>query len=105
MLNLDLALLPLADTPWNRNISPVKLLEFGACGVPVICSDIISLRNAFTATRVENRARHWRDAVDMHLHDLAATHRLGDALKAQVLQSGLLQGENLLTHARCWLPD
>ncbi len=104
-LNLDLALLPLADTPWNRNISPVKLLEFGACGVPVICSDIISLRNAFTATRVENRARHWRDAVDMHLHDLAATHRLGDALKAQVLQSGLLQGENLLTHARCWLPD
>lgn len=104
-LNLDLALLPLTDTPWNRNISPVKLLELGACGVPVICSDIISMRNAYTATRVENRARHWRDAIEMHLHDLPATHNLGDTLKAQVLQSGLLQGDNLLTHARCWLPD
>jgi hypothetical protein len=84
---------------------PVKLLELGACGVPVICSDIISMRNAYTATRVENRACHWRDAIEMHLHDLPATHRLGDTLKAQVLQSGLLQGDNLLTHARCWLPD
>lgn len=104
-LDLDLALLPLADTPWNRHSSAVKLLEFGACGVPVICSDIISLRNALTVTRVENRARHWRDAIDMHLHDLPATYKLGDALKAEVMQSGLLQGENLLTHARCWLPD
>lgn len=104
-LNLDLALLPLADTPWNRNLSSVRLLEFGACGVPVICSDIISLRNALTVTRVENRTRHWRDAIEMHLHDLPAAHRLGDVLKAEVLQSGLLQGEDLVAHARCWLPD
>lgn len=104
-LNLDLALLPLADTSWNRNLSAVRLLEFGACGVPVICSDIVSLRNALKVTRVENRTRHWRDAIEMHLHDLSAAHRLGDTLKTQVLQSGLLQGEDLVAHARCWLPD
>lgn len=104
-LNLDLALLPLADTPWNRSLSAVRLLEFGACGVPVICSDIISMRNTLTVTRVENRARHWRDALEMHLHDLTATHKRGDTLKAEVLQQGLLQDENLVTWARNWLPD
>ncbi|MGK9175458.1 glycosyltransferase [Yokenella regensburgei] len=104
-LNLDLALLPMADTPWNRNLSPVRLLEFGACGVPVICSDIISLRNTLAVTRVENRSRHWRDAIEMHLSDLSATHKLGDMLKAGVEKDGFLQGEALLSYARCWLPD
>lgn len=83
----------------------MRLLEFGACGVPVICSDIISMRNTLTVTRVENRARHWRDALEMHLHDLTATHKRGDTLKAEVLQQGLLQDENLVTWARNWLPD
>nr|WP_318381230.1 glycosyltransferase [uncultured Enterobacter sp.] len=104
-LNLDLAVLPLADNAWNRTMNASRLLEFGACGVPVICSDIASLRNDFHATRVENRAKSWRDAIEMHLRDADANRAAGYTLRAQVYQHGMLLGDNLLTQMQIWLPD
>lgn len=103
-LNLDLALAPLADSLFNRNLSTVRLLEYGACGIPVICSDNICYRNTLPVTRVTNSPKKWRDAIEMHLHDLPATWKQGDALQAWVQEHGMLRGENLLHHARCWLP-
>ncbi|SCC66642.1 glycosyltransferase [Kosakonia oryziphila] len=104
-LNLDLAVEPLADTPWNRALSPVRLLEYGACGVPVICSDIISTQGIAGVTRVENRAKSWREAIENHLLDTAVTAQLGDNLRLYVLENGMWDGESLLRQAQLWLPD
>ncbi|WP_312691572.1 glycosyltransferase [Kosakonia sp.] len=104
-LNLDLALAPLADNLFNRNLSPLRLLEYGACGYAVICSDNICYRNDLPVTRVASSAKKWREAIEMHLHDLPATWKQGDALQAWVREHGMLRGENLLQHARSWLPD
>ncbi|WP_312209205.1 glycosyltransferase [Pseudescherichia sp.] len=104
-LNLDLALVPMADNAWNRHQSAIRLFEYGACGVPIICSDIVSLRNHLAVTRVENRYKCWRDALEMHLSDWQAAGKLGDELKKQVYETGMLEAGNLLHHARCWLPD
>ncbi|WP_269563890.1 glycosyltransferase [Kosakonia radicincitans] len=104
-LNLDLAVEPLADTPWNRALSPVRLLEYGACGVPVICSDIISTQSIAGVTRVENRARSWREAIENHLLDAAMAAQLGDNLRLYVLENGMWNGESLLRQAQLWLPD
>lgn len=104
-LNLDLALEPLADNPWNRALSPVRLLEYGACGVPVICSDIVSTRAITGVTRVENKVKSWRDAIENHLNDATAAAQLGDKLKRHVQENHFWDGESLLQQARCWLPD
>lgn len=104
-LNLDLAIVPRADNAWTRALSALPLLEFGACGIPVICSDIASFRNEFKVTRVENRTKAWREALEMHLQDLDESRRMGDVLKSQVYQQGMFQGEALMKMARLWLRD
>ncbi|MGR4050126.1 glycosyltransferase [Kosakonia cowanii] len=104
-LNLDLALLPLADNLWNRTLSPRRLLEYGACGVPVICSDTVATRDFAAVTRVGNKPKLWREAIENHLHDRTASAAQGDALKEQVLAQGFWNEETLLQQARIWLPD
>ncbi|WP_437888716.1 glycosyltransferase [Phytobacter sp. V91] len=103
-LNLDLAIVIRTDNPWSNTLGYTQLLEFGACGVPVICSNVIGFRNDLKVTRVENRAKEWYEAIEMHIGDLDATWKLGDILKSQVQQRGMLQGEQLLKLAQYWLP-
>jgi hypothetical protein len=39
-LNLDIAVAPLAQTPFNQAKSNLRLLEYGVLGIPVVCTDI-----------------------------------------------------------------
>lgn len=39
-LNLDIAIIPLADLPFNHYKSPIKFLEFAAMGVPSVVADV-----------------------------------------------------------------
>jgi O-antigen biosynthesis protein len=40
----DIGIAPLRDTPFNRNKSALKLMEYGACEVPYVASDIAPYR-------------------------------------------------------------
>src|SRR5690606_8388090 len=51
-LNLDLAVVPLEINQFNRCKSNLRLLEMGACGVPVICTDINPYQGTLPVTRV-----------------------------------------------------
>lgn len=104
-LDLDLALAPLEQNLFNECKSNLRLLEYGACGFPVICSDVLCYRGDLTATRVKNRFRDWVDAIRMHLADLDATAAAGDALREQVLGNWMLEGDNLARWRSAWLPD
>lgn len=104
-LDLDLALAPLEQNLFNDCKSNLRLLEYGACGFPVICSDVLCYRGDLTATRVKNRFKDWVDAIRMHLSDLKATAAAGDTLRAQVLGNWMLDGENLVRWRAAWLPD
>ena len=104
-LNLDLALAPLEDNLFNRCKSNLRLLEYGICGFPVICSDIQPYRCDLPVTRVRNRYKEWVDAIRAHLQDLDATSAMGDALQARVRSEWMLKGENLLAWRNAWLPD
>lgn len=103
-LNLDLALAPLEQNRFNECKSNLRLLEYGACGYPVICSDIAPYRGALPVTRVKNRFKDWLDAVRMHLADLDASARLGDELNAAVRRDWMLEGDNLQKWRDAWLP-
>lgn len=103
-LDLDLAIAPLEDTVFNECRSNLRLLEYGACGYPVVCSDVPAYRGELTATRVKNRYRDWVAAIWMHVGDRQASLQAGAALQAQVREHWMLTGEHLLNWRAAWLP-
>ena len=104
-LNLDLAIAPLEQNLFNECKSNLRLLEYGACGYPVVCSDVGPYRSGLPVTRVRNRTRDWVDAIRAHLCDLDATARAGDNLRTAVLDGWMLGGGHLHAWRKAWLPD
>ena len=104
-LNLDLAMAPVEQNLFNECKSNLRLLEYGACGYPVICSDIRCYSGDLPATRVKNRYRDWVDAIRMHLSDPDASEAMGNALREQVKGQWMLEGANLDGWREVWLPD
>jgi hypothetical protein len=104
-LNLDLALAPVEQNLFNECKSNLRLLEYGACGFPVICSDVVCYQNDLPVTRVKNRFRDWVEAIRMHIADLDASARAGDALRDRVLSDWMLDGDSLQGWLRAWQPD
>ncbi|WP_341523190.1 glycosyltransferase [Pseudomonas sp. G.S.17] len=105
-LNLDLALAPLEFHIFNDCKSNLRLLEYGACGYPVICTDTASYRGYLPCTRVvSNSTEEWVQAIRMHLADPDASYRMGDELREVVLRDFMLRGDNLEHWVNAWLGD
>jgi hypothetical protein len=88
-LNLDLAVAPLAHNRFNQCKSDLKLLEYGALGIPVVCTDIDPYRNA-PVTRVRNTKHAWLQAIRERIHDLDAAARDGDELRRWIFEHRML---------------
>jgi len=101
-LNLDLAVVPLELNQFNRCKSNLRLLELGACGVPVICTNIEPYRGELPVTRVRNRPQDWVRAIRDHLSDPDALASRGDALRETVRRSWMLEGNFLDQWAAAW---
>jgi GT2 family glycosyltransferase len=104
-LNLDLALAPLEENTFNECKSNLRLLEYGACGFPVICTDMVCYENDLPVTRVKNRYKEWTSAIRMHLDDLDATATMGDALRDAVQRDWMLTEHKLIAWRDAWLPN
>ena len=69
-LRLDLALAPLEQHPFNECKSNLRLIEYGALGWPVICTDIAPYRDgAPPVTRLANDPTLWIDTIRQRIHD------------------------------------
>ncbi|WP_460321269.1 glycosyltransferase [Pseudomonas ogarae] len=105
-LNLDLALAPLEFHIFNDCKSNLRLLEYGACGYPVICTDTKAYDGFLPCTKVRsNSTEEWVAAIRMHLADPDASYRMGDELREAVLRDYMLSGKNLQHWLWGWLPD
>ena len=105
-LNLDLALAPLEFHVFNDCKSNLRLLEYGACGYPVICTDTEAYRGYLPCTRIKtNTTDEWLQAIRMHLADPDASYRMGDELREVVLRDYVLRGDNLRYWEYGWLAD
>lgn len=105
-LNLDLALAPLEFHLFNDCKSNLRLLEYGACGYPVICTDTEAYRGYLPCTRIKsNSTEEWLQAIRMHLADPAASYRMGDELREAVLRDFVLRADNLQHWVWGWLAD
>jgi len=89
-LNLDLAVAPLEHHPFNVAKSNLRILEYGALGWPVVCTDIEPYRGA-PVKRVPNNAQAWIAAIRERTTDLDATECEGDELRAWVIGRWMLE--------------
>jgi GT2 family glycosyltransferase/glycosyltransferase involved in cell wall biosynthesis len=102
-LNLDLAVAPLEDVPFNHAKSHLRLLEYGILGYPVICTDITPYRGDYPVTRVQNRFKDWVEAIRSHVADLDELERQGQVLRGHIKKHWILE-ENLDVWLKAWLP-
>lgn len=102
-LNLDLAVAPLEDVPFNHGKSHLRLLEYGMLGLPVICTDITPYKGAYPVTRVASRYKDWIEAIRSHVADMDALAEKGDALKRHIEDNWILE-DNLDAWLKAWLP-
>ncbi|CAM3587873.1 glycosyltransferase family 2 protein [Pseudomonas wadenswilerensis] len=103
-LNLDLALVPLEQSLFNVCKGNQRQLEFGACAVPVICSDIGQGQDNLPVARVSNSYEHWIEAIGLHLANIEATQRRGDELKDAVHRYWMFDEEHQQRWCSAWLP-
>ena len=104
-LNLDLALAPLEENAFNECKSNLRLLEYGACGFPVICTDMVCYEGDLPVTRVKNRYKEWTGAIRMHLGDMDANAKMGDTLRDAVQRDWMLTDDKLTAWRDAWLPN
>lgn len=96
-LNLDIAVAPLAQTPFNQAKSNLRLLEYGILGIPVVCTDIEPYRGS-PACCVANTTAAWTKALRERIHDPKAREREGVKLQKWVRDGYLLEN-----HLEEWL--
>jgi glycosyltransferase involved in cell wall biosynthesis len=62
LLQMDIGIAPLRECAFNRAKSEIKLLEYSACGIPWIASQLDAyetLRNEFGVGRIARRPKDW----------------------------------------------
>lgn len=92
--SLDIGVMPLPDTPWTRGKCGYKLIQYMACGLPVVASpvgvnkDIVEHGvNGFLATSDDE----WRSAIETLLSDADLRRRMGAAGRKKVEEHYSLQ--------------
>lgn len=80
-LDLDIAIAPLEDNPFNTCKSNLRLLEYGAMGWPVVCSDVYPFRTDDPPVRrVSNQVEDWIAALDALIASEPLRHEMGQRL-------------------------
>ena len=102
-LDLDLAVAPLEDNPFNEAKSHLRLLEYGILGYPVVCSDLVPYQGDFPVWRVPNKYAAWIKAIREALSDRAALAVRGDSLRLHIRQHWMLE-DHLDVWLKAWLP-
>ena len=91
-LRLDLALAPLEIHPFNESKSNLRLLEYGALGWPVICTDIDPYRTEDPPVlRLPNDHAKWIAAIRERLSDRNALQAQGRLLREWVHAKWMLE--------------
>lgn len=92
--SMDVGVMPLPDTPWARGKCGYKLIQYMACGLPVVASPVGVNRdivehgvNGFLAETEDE----WRAAVGTLLNDADLRHRMGAAGRRKVEEQYSLQ--------------
>ena len=97
-LDLDIAIAPLEDNPFNACKSNLRLLEYGAMGWPVVCSDVYPYQTGNPPVlRVPDDGGAWLDALRRLIANAGLRQAQGRALHGWLQASYTLE-----RHADDW---
>jgi glycosyltransferase involved in cell wall biosynthesis len=102
-LNLDLALAPLEDVPFNHAKSHIKVLEYGAVGIPVVATDISPYKNFPITYPKTNDSKGFTDAIREVLSDRDAMYKMGDNLQEFVRNNWFFDDASIDHWQNAWL--
>ena len=92
----DIGIMPLPDEPWERGKCGYKLIQYMACGLPVVASpvgvntDIVEPgANGFLASSPEQ----WVEAIRALVLDIGLRRRMGDEGRRRVEQTYCVQAQ------------
>lgn len=92
-LDLDIAIAPLEDNLFNRCKSNLRLLEYGAMGWPVVCSDVYPFQTDNPPVfRVANQSEAWIAALRRLIDDADLRQRMGQDIHQWVRDRFFLTG-------------
>ncbi|TAJ77008.1 MAG: glycosyltransferase [Gallionellaceae bacterium] len=83
----DVGIMPLRDTPWEQGKCAYKLIQYMACGLPVVASPIGANQNVVIEGETglfANSPQEWVDALERLLDDSGMRQRLGQAGRGRV---------------------
>ncbi|GLW61660.1 hypothetical protein Hthe01_20090 [Hydrogenophilus thermoluteolus] len=92
--DLDIALAPLDDTPFNRCKSDLKWVEYSALSIPTLCSDVAPFAQAKAlglAKVIPNDPEQWFATLIDLIENPAARRELGEAAYAYVREHRTLE--------------
>lgn len=91
-LDLDIAIAPLEQNVFNECKSNLRLLEYGAMGWPVVCSDVFPYRSSNPPVlRCSNDVGEWLGAIRSLVHDEPLRLKMGEQLYQWVQGNFLLK--------------
>jgi glycosyltransferase involved in cell wall biosynthesis len=91
-LDLDIAIAPIEKNVFNECKSNLRLLEYGAMGWPVVCSDVFPYQSYDPPVmRCSNDADEWLAALRQLMQDEALRLRMGEQLYQWVQSNFLLK--------------
>lgn len=97
-LGLDIALVPLDNTPFNRCISNLKFLEFGFLGVPAVFSNVESYNTTVvdgeTGLLVNNSTDSWVKAIQRLIDNPTLRQQIGANAQREVQTNWMLTSQN-----------
>ena len=87
-------IMPLHDSPWERGKCGYKLIQYMACGLPTVASDVGANQDIVvqgTTGFLARSTQDWLDSLDRLLQDPPLRQRMGDAGRSRVERHYCLQ--------------
>jgi glycosyltransferase involved in cell wall biosynthesis len=85
-VDFDVAIAPLDDSPFNRSKSPIRALEMGALGIPIIAANLLPYSDYVIDGKtgyLVNGEREFEARLQELIHDGDAREELGAAAREQ----------------------